>query len=105
MAEEEKNKEVQENAIQEPETKEEPKKPEENKGGLPEWAQKLQKQVNELAAKVESKPQEKKKEVVMIPEPLPPKQEEPTQAEPKQNEPEQTQPPKSKARTLWDWLK
>lgn len=103
MAEEEKNKEVQENAMQEPETKEEPKKPEE-KGGIPEWAQKLQKQVNELAAKVESKPQEKKKEVVMIPEPLPPKQEEPTQAEPKQNEPEQT-PPKSKARSLWDWLK
>ena len=62
-----------------------------------------QKQINEIAAKLESKPQEKKKEVVMIPEPVPPKQEEPTPEE-KQDAPEQIQP-KSKARTLWDWLK
>ena len=99
MPEEEKNKEVEENTLAQDEPKEEP----EEKGGIPEWAQKLQKQINEIAAKLESKPLEKKKEVVMIPEPVPPKQEEPTPEE-QQDEPEQIQP-KSKARTLWDWLK
>ena len=104
MAEEEKNKEVEENTLTQDEPKEELKEEPEEKGGIPEWAQKLQKQINEIAAKLESKPQEKKKEIVMIPEPVPPKQEEPTPEEIKQDEPEQIQP-KSKARTLWDWLK
>ena len=100
MAEEEKNKEVEENTLAQDEPKEEP----EEKGGIPEWAQKLQKQINEIAAKLESKPQETKTEEAMIREPVPTKQEEPIPEETKQDEPEPIQP-KSRARTLWDWLK
>ena len=42
MAEEEKNKEVEENTLTQDEPKEELKEEPEEKGGIPEWAQKLQ---------------------------------------------------------------
>ena len=90
------------------EEKNENKKDEqEQKGGVPEWVQKLEQSMNRLAEKLETVPEQTKGNPVEVP--IPPAPEPETPDEPEQmDEPDEPETPpekpKSKPKSFLDWL-
>ena len=88
--------------------KDEEKKDEEiQKGGTPEWVQKLEQSMNRLAEKLETAPEQTMEHPVEVPVPPTPEPETPDEPEEPEilDEPEQpTEKPKSKAKSFLDWL-
>ena len=86
---------------------EEKKDKQEQKGGVPEWVQKLEQSMNRLAEKLETVPEQKKDNPVEVPVPPTPKPETPDEPDELEtpDEPETPQEkPKSKGKSFLDWL-
>ena len=101
MSEKEEIREEVKDEIKEEETESKKEKREE----MPEWAKNLQNKVNQLAEKLESQPNPEptKDSVVLIPEPVPPKQEEEENLpEPENPEPYQLSR-KEKMQKFWNY--